>query len=134
MSKKLKGDEKMTEYAAVKDGAIVKLGDFDAKPPDIPHKGIAWLPVNRSAAPQYDPATQVLLGPTTSILPDQVSVSYSVRQKTAQELDDDKVDAVSSIGSVVLKVLFNHESRLRVLESKPSITFQQFLVALKGLL
>lgn len=43
-------------------------------------------------------------------------------------------DVTGPINAAVLKVLFNHESRLRVLEARPAITPAQFITAIKALL
>lgn len=44
----------------------------------------------------------------------------------------DSLSAV--IDPVTLRVLFNHENRIRTLEARPTITAQQFLTALQTLL
>lgn len=52
-------------------------------------KAMGWLPVvyvNKA----HDPATQVRIGPVLSVGADQVTGTYTVRDKTAQELADDR--------------------------------------------
>lgn len=124
----------MAEFALLISGSFVKAYTSDAKPTDIHHKQVVWLPFVRSAAPAFDPATQVLLGPTITIYADHVSSDYSVRQKTQIELDAGKQAYVDNVDMVVFKVLFNHENRIRALESKAAITTQQFKTALLGML
>jgi len=43
-------------------------------------------------------------------------------------------DVTGPINQAELKVLFNHENRLRALEAKPAITAAQFIAAIKSLL
>lgn len=43
-------------------------------------------------------------------------------------------DVIGPINSAVLKVLFNHENRIRALEAKAAITVAQFIGAIKTLL
>lgn len=124
----------MAEFALLISGSFVNNYTSDDKPPDIPHKQVVWLPFVRSAAPALDTATQVLLGPTITIHADHVSSDYSVRQKTQIELDTNKQAHVDSVDMLVFKVLFNHENRIRTLESKAAITAQQFKTALLGML
>lgn len=125
----------MAEYALLISGVFSgKTVVADDKPPDIPHKSVTWLPFVRSAAPEFDPMTQVLLGPTVTVLADSVISAYAVRQKTQTELDTDKQAYVYSVDMLVFKVLFNHENRIRALESKAAITSQQFKTALLGVL
>lgn len=124
----------MADFALLISGSFVKVYTSDAKPADIPHKQVVWLPFIRSSAPVFDPATQVLVGQAITIHADHVSSDYSVRLKTQIELDEDKQAYVDSVDMLVFKVLFNHENRIRALESKSTITAQQFKTALLGML
>ncbi len=125
----------MAEYALLISGVFSgRTVVADVQPPGIPHKSVTWLPFVRSAAPVFDPVTQVLLGPTVTVLADSVVSAYAVRQKTQAELDADKQAYVDSVDMLVFKVLFNHENRIRELESKAAITSQQFKTALLGMI
>jgi hypothetical protein len=135
-----------TRCARVDNGVIVTyriwapsdLMDPDGCPPDAPHKGIAWLPAPEVSPPAYDAATQVLSGPTVTIGEAEVTTSYSVRDKTAQELADEadaaKEARLNSVDLFVLKTLCDHESRIRVLEGKSAITLAQCRAAIKATL
>ena len=57
-------------------------------------KALGWLPV-RYVNETYTPATQVRTGPVYAVDADEVVGTYTVRSKTAQELDDEK-DAIAS--------------------------------------
>ena len=124
----------MADFALVINGSFVRGLQADVKPVDIPHKNVVWLPFVKASLPAFDPATQVLLGPTITIYVDRVSSDYSVRQKTQEELNADKQAYVDNVDMLVFKVLFGHENRIRTLESKSTITAQQFKTALLAVL
>jgi hypothetical protein len=135
-----------TRCAKVYDGAIVEylntpesdLTEANGCWPDAPHKGIRWLPAPLPEPPAFNPATQELSGPTITIGETEVTTSYSVRDKTAQELtaeaDAAKEAQLNSVALFVLKTLCDHESRIRVLEGKSAITLAQCRAAIKGAL
>ena len=52
-------------------------------------KALGWLPV-RYVNEAHDPAVQVRTGPVYAIETDEVVATYTVRDKTAQELADDQ--------------------------------------------
>ena len=58
-------------------------------------KKLSWLPVRRVGFEPFNPAVQVRTGPMYVIEPDEVVATYTVRDKTAQELDAEK-DAIAS--------------------------------------
>ena len=58
-------------------------------------KEIGWLPV-RYVDPAFDPLTQVRTGPDYVVAADEVVGTYSVRDKTSQELDDEKETEINS--------------------------------------
>jgi hypothetical protein len=68
------------------------------------------------------------------VLGDKVTRVWTVRSKTAQEIDADKDGAINAMDMLAFKVLFGHENRVRVLESKAAITAAQFKAALKAML
>lgn len=112
--------------------------DADGCPVDAPHKNIDWRPAPKAVTPAYDAATQILIGPTVTVEPTQVTESYTVRDKTAQELaqetDERRENILSGIGEVVLRRLCDHESRIRVLEGKTAVTWEQCRQAIKSAL
>ena len=58
-------------------------------------KKLGWLPVRRVGFESFDSAVQVRTGPAYAIEPDEVVATYTVRDKTAQELNAEK-DAIAS--------------------------------------
>lgn len=123
----------MPTYVLIKSGNIIETRDYPTQPADIPHKQIVWLPLEVTK-PNFDSATQVRTGPVDTILPDKVTRVWTVRAKTAAELDADKVLQVDGLDAALLKVAFNHENRIRTLEARAQITFAQFNDAVKALL
>ncbi len=66
--------------------------------------------------------------------------SRTIRDKTAGEIDSEDTAQVDSLASVIgldraqFLILFNHENRIRALESQPAATVQQFKDAVRGLM
>lgn len=92
-----------------------------------------WLPAPHAVKPAHDPETQVVEGPTRTVGAD-VTESWVVRDKTAQELAAGKDTILSRVDVAALAVLLNHENRVRALEGKVAITAAQFRTALKAML
>lgn len=70
---------------------------------------------------------------TETVEADRVLRTTTIRDMTAQELDD-RLTAEANIQRVLLKVITNHENRIRTLESRPQVTEAQVRDYLKGLL
>lgn len=123
----------MQLYAMIRGGAIERREYADAQPADLAHKGITWLPIVEQV-PQHDPATEMLSPVVETIEAARVVWFATKRAKTAEEFDADKDGAISAVDAVVLKVLLNHENRVRAIEAKAPITAAQFRAALRALL
>lgn len=123
----------MTEYALVGPGGAIKTTATNVDPTVATRAGWKWLPVEVTS-PACDPATQVSEGPVVTVLTDKVTRVWTVRDKTAAELDADKDSVISAFDVLAFKVLFNHENRVRALEGKAAVTAAQFRTALKALL
>ena len=68
-------------------------------------KVLGWLPV-RYENEAYDPATQVRTGPEYAVDADEVVATYTVRDKTVQEIDDEKTAAIQAeLGRKFIKAL-----------------------------
>ena len=110
----------------------------EACPPSIPHMDVRWLPAPEVVTPSYDAATQIIEGPTVTVGQDAVTQEYTVRDKTAEELaaetEGHKEGILSNVGELVLRRLCDHESRLRVLEGKSAVTWEQCRKAIKDAL
>jgi hypothetical protein len=105
---------------------------YESKPGDLPNKGLKWLPAPIVAQPAYDEATHVLTGPFYSIGEAEVTESWTVREKTAQEIDDEKTSRVNSYDRLAFEIAFDMENRVRVLEGRASVTRAQYRTALKA--
>lgn len=125
----------MSIYVQVRlaDNAVGEQRDFANAPPDMTRKGFVWLPLVVTD-PTFDPTTQVRSGPVDTVGQTSVSRAWSVRAMTSDELDALKGATVDAMDMLAFKVLFNHENRIRALESKQAVTAAQFKTALKALL
>jgi hypothetical protein len=123
-------------YALVDpEGQINRIMSDQRIDPTVQTKaGWRWLPVVEQPPPAYDAATQVLEGPVSVVGETEVTSSYSVRNLTAEELDARSEAKLPDATNVIFKVLFNHENRIRTLESKPLVTAAQFRAVLKAML
>lgn len=114
-------------------GAIREFREFADKPEDIPHKNVKWLPAPLVAVPDYDPARQVLSGPTYQVADTEVVEVWNVRDKTAEELSADIDAKISRIDEATRKALESLDARVTTLEGKQeSRGFLGFLRSLFG--
>ena len=73
-------------------------------PPTLnPAKDLHWLPFTK-VQPTYDSKTQVRTGPVEEVTAKEVTQTWTVRDKTAQEIDAD-VDDQAAAGVRTLKPL-----------------------------
>ena len=79
----------------------------------------------------FDPAAQIRTGPTYEVTAAECRAVYTVRDKTAGELDGEKEQA--AVGDlnpkalrVVAAILLDHENRIRTLEGQPPVTAVDF--------
>ncbi len=126
----------MTQYAVYDNDVFTgAIKDFNEAPvlPGKPYREFYTL---ETVSPAFDSATQVREGPT--IEEDHINkirrTVYTVRAKTAQELDGEKDQKVDSLDKAIFQVLFNHENRIRTLAGQPSINMNQFKTAIKALI
>ncbi len=125
----------MTLYALINNGSIEGYRQFEAVPENPlgkPH--LTWLPVVDTDPAITDAATQVKEGPVITIGATEVTRVWTVRAKTAPELDAEKQLVVDGMQKVILEILFNHENRIRTLNSQAAVTVAQFKNAIKGML
>jgi hypothetical protein len=126
----------MPLYAIVENGNTVReYRTYDAQPPNPAGKpSIKILPVVDNDSSITDPDTQVKEGPTVVITATEVTRTWTVRNKTAGELTAEKDAKVEGLDKAILTVLFNHENRIRTLNSQSTVTVNQFKNAIKALL
>lgn len=122
----------MAEYALVGPQGQISTTSMAVDPTVSTRAGWRWLPVEVTD-PLFDPATQIKEGPVLTVFADKVTRVWTVRAKTAPELDADKDSMVSAMDMLAFKVLLNHENRIRALESKATVTAAQFRATLKAM-
>lgn len=110
---------------------IVDSREFATTPPDLQAtEGVRWLPYV-DTNPPHDPVTQVKTGPVISVGASEVTRVWTVRDKTAQELDDDRTAEVDSLSEPAIKGMLDTHNAWRVSVSLPVITEAQFRANLK---
>lgn len=133
----------MARFALLINGAFVRHEHHAARPDDIAHKAVTYLPSPPVAQPTIDPLTEVIEGPTYTIGAQSVVEAWTTRPKTAEEIDADKNSALAGLNSPyapILKILRNHENRIRLLENaafgtnKPALSLAEVKAAIKALL
>ena len=122
----------MARYALVSPQSAVNRFSDNVDPNVQTKPGWKWLPCQPVSPPTYDPATETIDGPTYTVGASAVTEGWTKRSLTAQELSDRKDGRVTNIEALQFQVMFDAESRLRVLEGKPSITAAQYRAALKA--
>ena len=112
-------------------GGLIVLRNFNGGcPPDPSGKPeFKWLLAPITTIPNYYPATQILTGPFYSVGETEVSESYTVTDKTAQQLDDDKTAAIDGIPQPILLALCYLNNAVG-----PDLTEAQCKTLFKGLL
>jgi hypothetical protein len=124
-------------YALVDPKGNVDRIATDVDPTVPTRSGWRWLPCPVGEKPTIDPTTHKIDGPIYAVGETEVTERYSAVGLTAQEIDDAKSAAVAGMNgswSPFLRVILNHENRIRALEGKNSITMAQLKAALKALL
>lgn len=121
-------------YALVDDAGNINRFATNVDPKAATRHPWRWLPCPEVPSPAYDPAKQVLSGPTYTVGANDVVQSWALRDKTELEFEADRGVHVDALDAAVLKVVFSHENRIRALEGAKAVTMQQFKTSLKGLL
>ncbi len=115
-------------YAHVDNTDERRVIDLDNVPV---HKRALWKPVvfvGKDAT--FNPATQVKVGPVTTVTPTEVVDTWTVRNKTQEELAATDVELSSriddAIANVTGKVLFKMANSIRTLQGQAPFTPAQF--------
>jgi hypothetical protein len=128
----------MARYALVVDGAVAELRAFTNAPNPNPAKGLDWRSCPPVAQPDVTSLTQILEGPAYEVGETEVTESWSVRSKTAQEISDDKDTSLTALNGTLynplIKIIVNLHNRIRVLEGLSTHTEAQVKAAIKNLL
>lgn len=84
--------------------------------------------------PPFNPTSQIRTGPvvTEDHVAETRTHTWTVRDKTAQELDAEKDARVANEDFLQFEIHFDLENRVRALEGKSAITRAQYRAALKA--
>jgi hypothetical protein len=123
----------MALFAIYDDGAFVAERDY-AEKPVVSGKPYRKFYAVEKIDPAWNPATQVRTGP---VLQEDHAAEirryvWTVRDKTAQELDGEKELSLDAYDRLSFLVNFDQENRIRALEGKAAITQLQYRNALKA--
>lgn len=120
-------------YALIKtdDNSINRFAS-DVDPAVQTKPGFVWRQCPAVAPPSFDPALEVVEGPTYTVNANDVAEVWTKRALTAQEISDRKDGRISSIDALQFLVSFDIENRVRALEAKAPITAAQYRSALKA--
>ena len=97
----------------------------------ITKDGFRWVILEQQPKPEFDPSTHVC-EQTEALVKNKLVRGWSVRAKTADEVDAIKTAEVDRVQGVVLKVILDHENRIRAIEGKGAVTAAQFKTAIKA--
>ena len=131
----------MAKFVLVEDGTnkILKEVDGDKKfrsgtPPDLPQKPFRWLPLEVINPDLLNHETHMKDGPNYNLKSDRVVKVWTIRPRTAQELDDVKEGKLPLSDSIGFKTMLDIENRTRIVEKKPSVTALEYRALFKEML
>src|SRR5687767_9729490 len=111
----------MARYAIVRDGKVIGIAEWD--PVALP----GWQPATGAAILAGEPV-QADWNYDGAVFTAPTPAQTAARDDAVKSLQVDALDLVA------LRALFNHENRIRALESRPAVTAAQFRTAIKALL
>lgn len=96
--------------------------------------GWRWLPINDTPNPKYNPKIETLDGPNFTILEDSIERYWTVRDKTQEEINSEKIVAIDSLSPALIDILLNMENKIRALNGLSEISKRDFLVQIKEII
>ena len=92
--------------------------------------GYYWLPVNDISRPSYNSNLYVAKQVVT-ITEDAVVRDWELRDKTQDEINDDKMNIVNNIDNLVLNTLLSLENRMRSINNENNINIDEYKLLLR---
>lgn len=113
--------------AILVDGGVTEVRDLGPAPIMVADNVFPY----EEQRPGFDPDTEKLDGPTTTVTGDKVVQAWSVARKTAEELSAEAAERgeqalLARFGDAGLTVVFEQENRLRLLEGKDRLSMGEF--------
>lgn len=128
----------MTSYIRIVSSTKAQIEEKDdtqfrsgSPPPANAAKDWEWLPLV-VVKPSYDGQTEVLEGPTEVVTATEVTRTWTVRDKTSDEINVDKDLRIPQTESVQYKIMFDQENRVRKLEGLDPTTDDEFRAVLRS--
>lgn len=121
-------------YALINpEGAIDRVA-VNIDPAVQTKRGWRWLPIETQAQPSFDHETQAIIGPIVTVEANRVVESYTVRSRSADEIEADRIRRVDGMSKIEFEIAFGVENRLRALEGKTALKRGEFRAELSKLL
>ena len=134
----IRGGEIIKRYAESRGWVQLENGSWSSPPIE------GFVSGNDKIVPIVEEVTDTSTGPDTvrtrieTVEADRVLVATAIRDMTAQEItardNANKDGEANSVQDVLIKVITNHENRIRILEARPEVTEAQVRTFLRGLL
>ena len=128
----------MTKYARITSSTGVIIEEKDEAefrggkpPPANVAKDWEWLPLVFDK-PSCNSAAEVLEGPEDVVTAEKITRTWTVRDKTPEEINADKDLQIPRTDSVQYKIMFDQETRVRKLEGLSPTTDDEFRVLLRS--
>lgn len=123
----------MSQYALINPDNTIDRMSFNIDPTVDTKPNWRWIPIVDEERPPYNPELQVAEA-TVDIQETQVLRGWNIRNKTPEEIQNEKMEKVNCIEPVVITALLNHENRILTLEGQPIITIEEYKTKLRDLL
>jgi hypothetical protein len=128
----------MTKYARITSSTRAIIEEKDESefrggkpPPANTAKDWEWLPLVIDK-PSYNSETEVLEGPEDVVTAEKITRTWTVRDKTPDEINADKDLQIPRTDSVQYQIMFDQENRVRKLEGLSPTTDDEFRVLLRS--
>lgn len=117
-------------YALINPDDEIIREEFSIDPTVETKPGYRWIPIEVESPPKYDQNTSVSEGPNLRLETDKVVKYWTIREKTAMEIQNEVDSKINSIDPMILKIM--HQQH-KMITSNNEITFDEYKVYLRSL-
>lgn len=94
--------------------------------------GFRWLPVIDVPRPSYNPDLQIAKQ-ITILNESDVTRDWTIRDKTPEEIEGDKINKINTIDPVIFKIFYYTQNQIREVNSLAPLTEQEYKDLLKDI-